>query len=647
MSKYNVKYNLGPFDLKLSTDNIEFVDNLNTFLHVQDEESNNSVLNLEVVDNPEILNDIIKTLSNSKTEVLSGYMKTPLLHFEDENFVYNYDEKRNLAVLKNQKDGSVQVVLDSEKSQKFSSVPMYIAREMIIREHENLGNHILHSASVSVDGKGYVLVGGPGAGKTSLMLGLLKGGEGKVEYVSNDINFVTPDLKMFYPFQLPMLLSDATANSYFKNDKELEGVPTISYFHEKEQGMITKYKLSRVSVEDLFNVDSVHGASLSGVIIPKFSKGKDGFDVQILDGNFASEVVESQVLEGDDRFSVDYLKLGTHEREFKPDCLEELVKNSSTVLMTYGKNVFEDENVKDLPKVFKFFDMIKQSSFELHCHTTASDGKKSPTEVVDVAVDKGIEMLAITDHNTVEGIRQASQYVKEKNINIDLINGIELDACDKSCLHILGYGIKDLDKMANFLKYYDEKNDEVYEQIIDNLVGLGVDISKEKVLKEFNAEKLSKQRIGNYLKAKGYANSTSEVTQKYLGKDAPAYVPRVQPTAKECIDIISSCGGISVLAHPMELMKYNEELSDEGKVVEVIEGLKMDGLDGVECCTYKHTPEQEGILLETSDKLGLVKTIGSDYHSDDLQKFGCDEDSIIEDFKIKLAETDMSMDAML
>ena len=635
MSKYNITYNLGKFGLDLHTDNQKFVDDFNGFLHIDENNSSENNLSLRVVNDPAEVSKIHDLCVNPEANFVSGYMKTPLRHYETETHIYNYDAKRHVALVKDKSTGEISVVLDENNSSNFSSIPMYIAREMTIRAYENTQHHILHSACVAVGDKAYAIVGGPGAGKTSLLLGLLKGGQGAVDYVSNDINFITPDSRTIYPFQIPMLLSSATADSYFADDMSaIKDAPTISYFHEKDQAMIKKYKLNREIVESLFDVSSINGANLSGIIIPNFSKTQKGFNIQILDKSFAKDLIASQILAEDDRFSVDYLGLKDGKHLRIEEALDALIENTPITMITYGKDVFENENVADLVKVFDFLKASEHSPYELHAHTSSSDGQLSAEELVNSARSQNIQTLAITDHNTMNGVLEAQEYITKNNIkDIELISGIELDACDQSCLHILGYNIQDIQQMQQFLKHYDDANKKVYQQIIANLQGIGVNISEEQVLTHFGATELTKQRIGNYLIANGYAKNSSEVTQKYLGKQCPTYVPRVQPTAEECIDIIHKCGGFSVLAHPMELMKYNKQLPTESSVVKYIDHLTTLGLDGIECCTYKHTPEQEMTLIDYCDHKGLIKTIGNDYHGKENQRLGIDEHAMIEDFK--------------
>ena len=644
-------------------------------------------ITLNVVKSKDALNTIKNIIGSSKYEETTGYYNQDFLHYEDEDAVYNYCVKDGICVVKNKSDGSVSYYYDENLPEKqIAEIPVCLARELIIKANMSKGNYILHSSSFEKNGNGFVMVGQGGAGKTSLMISYLKSHDG-IKYVSNDINFVSKDGEMMYPFQIPMLLSSDTAESYFgEKTKTFGSDQVISYFHKNLGRQVTKFKFPTKQVEELFNTTATGASSITGVIIPKFGKDNKGITVEPLSKEEAKEIILSQILDFDDRFKVDYLNLVEGEVKYDKEALaEKLASECEIVRINFGVDVYEEENLKKLNGILdelivannakrqariqakqeaenkvinsenQIFgddklarvstELLKvqpelqkgKKRYELHCHTTASDGKISPTQLVDLAERHGITTLAITDHNSVNGSLEAQEYIKKTGKNIQVINGVEIDANDFSMFHLLAYGVKDMDKMKKYLDNLEAQNQEVMLKIISNLQKNGVpDITPEAVIKLSGKPNIQKIHIINFLRGNGYAKDRYEVQEKFLGKHCPSYVPRVQPTAQEVIDLIHDCGGICVLAHPMELAKMNpEQLKSMKDVEKLIVAMKEMGLDGVECMSPKHTPEEEQHLYNFCEKQGLVQTKGNDYHAKPGQKFG----SLESKFKDKLLET--------
>ena len=219
-----------------------------------------------------------------------------------------------------------------------------------------------------------------------------------------------------------------------------------------------------------------------------------------------------------------------------------------------------------------------KSMYELHCHTTASDGKLTPIELIDVAEKLNIKTIAITDHNTVNGSLEAQDYIKRTGKNIEIINAVEIDACEFKMFHFLAYGIKDMPKMKAFLDDLENKNQAVLAQIIDKLKNQGVDISVDGVRKLAGREKFKKTNIIDYLIENGYAKDWQDVQDRFLGEKCVGYIKRVKPSAQEVIDIIHGCGGVCVLAHPMELSQMNKGSLPNIKTIEKLILVLLMGL---------------------------------------------------------------------
>jgi len=683
MSSSNKVYNIGNFNIRVSYLGIDEIEqemhkkNIDSFLDCGDgPDKSNPYIDFRIVKDSRIVNMIRNEIQMSgEAKETKGYFNSEFLNYETEDAVYNYCDTDKVCIVRDKKDGSVSYYYD-ENSRQPLDISMYLLREIIIKKNKDVGNYILHSASFEKHGKGFVMVGQAGAGKTSLLLGFLKSGDG-VKYISNDINFVDKTGTIMYPFQIPMLLSDDTAESYFGKDANLhEKLDIIEYDHKELGKRVTKFKLPNSVVEEMFNVKSSNSANIQAIIIPNFNRKNSGINFETLDKEEAYSIILDQVLENDKRFKVDYLKLVSNENPYDREAFARmLVERYPIIRVDYGVDIYKQENIERLREMLNELakeqgheygnaeilregevPVVKkpkeigddkkgkrdksQGKFELHCHTTASDGIMSPTQLIDFAEASGVDTIAITDHNSVNGSLEAQKYIKETGKNISIINGVEIDANDFSMFHLLAYGVKDMQKMKKYLDNLEEQNQEVFKKIINNLTKVGVDISLEKVRELAGQEKIAKIHIINYLKRNGYAKDGTEVQEKYLGRHCESYVERVQPSVKEVINLIHECGGICVFAHPMELSKMNPKiLPDMKSIKELIEKLKEMGLDGVECYSPKHTPEQAKELYDYCEKLGLVQTYGNDYHARDGQLFGTDKHEFREKLISALAQS--------
>ncbi|HHY82070.1 MAG TPA: PHP domain-containing protein [Clostridiales bacterium] len=250
--------------------------------------------------------------------------------------------------------------------------------------------------------------------------------------------------------------------------------------------------------------------------------------------------------------------------------------------------------------------VIGQGKADLHNHTTASDGLLSPAQLVRFAAIKGLKAIAITDHDTTEGIDEglrAGQFYK-----IKVIPGIELNTqLDSVEIHLLGYFInwnseylqKILFKMRDIRKNRAKK-------MVEKLVNLyGFDISYEEVLKEAKEGAVARPHIARVLISKGIVKDMSEAFEKYIGTDCPAYVGRYHLTPKEGIELIEICGGVPVLAHPGLIT-----------VPGIAEMMLDQGIKGIEAYHSKHTQEQAEYYSELAKKSGLLITGGTDCHGE-------------------------------
>ena len=235
-------------------------------------------------------------------------------------------------------------------------------------------------------------------------------------------------------------------------------------------------------------------------------------------------------------------------------------------------------------------------------HSSASDGVRSPAKLVEFAQEKDIAVMAVTDHDTVDGVSEA---LAQKNGPM-VLPGVELSATHEE-MHILGYQIdvhneKLLETLERLRQYRNGRNP----RIIRKLQELGMEITLEEV-EQAGKGSLGRAHIGRVLVEKGYVGTLKEAFDKYLGWGKPAFVEREKLPPQECIALIREAGGIAVLAHPSTLKVEIRELGN------ILQELKSYGLRGLEVY-YPGQQEQQEAYRMAAKRLGLFVTGGSDYH---------------------------------
>ncbi len=247
---------------------------------------------------------------------------------------------------------------------------------------------------------------------------------------------------------------------------------------------------------------------------------------------------------------------------------------------------------------------------DLHAHTTASDGSLSPEELVQLAKRQGVDTLAITDHDTVAGLRPA--IAEGEKAGVTIVAGIEISCLyEKTELHILGYFINpDHPDLAPALSRYWASREDRNPRVVQRLRELGCDLTYDEVKAVAGAATVGRPHIAQVLIRKGYVRSVSEAFDRYLADDAPAYVPRQLPSPKEAIGLIRRIGGIPVLAHPV----YMDRLSEP--IERICATLKDLGLAGIESLYSSHTRQQTDRYRSIAREQGLLVTGGSDFHGE-------------------------------
>ena len=251
---------------------------------------------------------------------------------------------------------------------------------------------------------------------------------------------------------------------------------------------------------------------------------------------------------------------------------------------------------------------------DLHTHSTASDGTMSPTALVRHAKERRLEALALTDHDTVEGLEEA--LAAGEHEGIEIVPGIEISAeFPDSTLHILGYYIDFtnrafLDSISILQKARSERNP----AIIKKLRALGLDITLEEVAVEAETGQMGRPHFAQVLLKKGYIKTPHEAFEKYLAKGAPAYTDKFRFAPADAIAHIRQAGGIPVLGHPFTL-KYKTSAELEN----IVADMAGWGLMGIEVYYSEHSPTQVRLYKDLAEKHNLVITGGSDFHGQNIK----------------------------
>ena len=250
-----------------------------------------------------------------------------------------------------------------------------------------------------------------------------------------------------------------------------------------------------------------------------------------------------------------------------------------------------------------------EDSIDLHTHTTHSDGSSSPQELILLASRKRARAVAITDHDTTSAIADARSAAGR--MGIEFVPGIEISAeFSPGTMHILGYFIDEASpELAQKLDQLKQARERRNPQIADKLRSLGFDISYEEVAALADNKVVGRPHFARVMIQKGYVATIQEAFDRFLKKDAAAYVPKTRLSPADSIALIHGAGGVAVLAHPYQLNLRSYEEVDRlcGELGEA-------GLDGVEAVYSRHSPEERAKYSEIAAHHKLLVTGGSDYH---------------------------------
>ena len=243
------------------------------------------------------------------------------------------------------------------------------------------------------------------------------------------------------------------------------------------------------------------------------------------------------------------------------------------------------------------------ATIDLHMHTTCSDGKKTPAELLALVRQSGIAAFSVTDHDTLEGYREVRRLLAEDDP--ELIPGIELSATmGPRDAHLLAYLFDPDDAALNeAIDAFREQRADRGRRILDKLNGLGLEVPFEEVERASGEGVIGRPHIAEAMASVGVVRSYDEAFRKYIHNDGPAYVAKARMTPKQAIDLVHGAGGVVVLAHPF--------LDDMHTHLEELAAL---GLDGIEIYHYMHTKAEIKRAADLARTYNLVTSGGSDYH---------------------------------
>ena len=254
---------------------------------------------------------------------------------------------------------------------------------------------------------------------------------------------------------------------------------------------------------------------------------------------------------------------------------------------------------------------------DLHTHSNLSDGTLSPNDLILYAKRRGIDTLAISDHETISNFKEYSKFAEKNGVKI--IPAVEINAGDFKNFHLVAYGVQDIETLENIFNKIKIENVKVCTKVLERLkIDYDIELSESEVLKFSASGILDKRAIAKALIDKGYSHDTKSVYDNYIGQGAKSYVPIKKLFAKDIIKTVHDLGGIVVWAHPSTVRKIKDGNYEPFSTFEEEKFLKQlvsFGLDGIECYTAKITENQEIRYGDLAKKYGLVVSGGSDFHS--------------------------------
>lgn len=273
--------------------------------------------------------------------------------------------------------------------------------------------------------------------------------------------------------------------------------------------------------------------------------------------------------------------------------------------------------------------------YDLHVHSTDSDGKYSKVQLLELARLKKMSVIAFCDHNSYQNLdsnKIKAEYEKRYHEKSDIliIPAIEISASSDKYrgIHILGYGITNIKPIKDCIDRINEQNSQaLYRQIELINSEYGIPINVEQIVKIANKKVITDKDIEKALIYLGYIQTSKEM-YKFTSRSSKSHVEKHKISDIDSIRIIHDSGGIAILAHPIEIKNRSDNVTigyDEFE--KYIKYLQIYGLDGVETHTIKHNNEQQSNYFKITKKYELLTTAGTDFHDEErTPKFGVEYD---------------------
>lgn len=247
---------------------------------------------------------------------------------------------------------------------------------------------------------------------------------------------------------------------------------------------------------------------------------------------------------------------------------------------------------------------------DLHIHSTFSDGSCTPAKLVEMADEQNLEAIALTDHDSVEGIPEFLSAHPE--CGVKRIAGVELSAeFSPGTMHILGYCIDPhSEPLLSKLNWIKSRRSSRNGEIVEKLNAIGLPLTWDEVAEYAGSDIVGRPHFAQAMIARGYCRDKQDAFDRYLAKGKKAYIDRKRLSPQSCISLIRSAGGVAVLAHPVTLkLSHSKLLRTVGELCEM-------GLGGIECYYSQYSHADTAKMKSIADKFSLIMTGGSDFHGE-------------------------------
>lgn len=283
-----------------------------------------------------------------------------------------------------------------------------------------------------------------------------------------------------------------------------------------------------------------------------------------------------------------------------------------------------------------------KEKFDLHVHTNASDGSLSPRDLISKARDEGLEVIAITDHDTTAGVAEAVEAGEESGVKV--IPGVEISVdWHSGTNHICGFFLDVENKeLKAALKFVQEARAKRNPMMVRKLNDLGIDVTMAEIAVKAGGGQIGRPHFAQVLVEKGYVKDFDEAFEKYLANGAPGYVNKQRLSLKRAVEVIRGAGGVCVLAHPGLL-----GLAAEQEYRDYFRYARDMGVAGIESYSSAHREEENAMFERLADELQMFSTGGSDFHGESKPQVhlgvfadncGIEIDKLLETMKALAAE---------